>query len=97
MTPRAVDVATVHAKLRLVGELLEALAVVGDVTAERLRSDVITRLAVERILTQAVDLVVSVCSHVVSARGSTAPTTYRDAISKAATTGLIRNDLATSL
>lgn len=101
MTPRALDVATVQQKLQLLEELLDALALVGALTVERLRSDVVVRLAVERILTRAVDLVVSVCSHVVSAEGQAegqrVPTTYRDAIRDAAATGLIGDDLAASL
>jgi uncharacterized protein YutE (UPF0331/DUF86 family) len=97
MTPRALDAAPVREKLRLLEEPLDALALVGEVTADRLQSDVVTRLAVERILTQAVDLVVSVCSHVASAEGPKVPTTYRDAIIDAATAGLIDDDLAASL
>ena len=97
MTPRTLDPATLREKLRLVEELLDALALVGGVTAERLTTEVLTRLAVERILTQAVDLVVSVCGHVVSAEGRQVPATYREAIRGAATTGLIDDSLATSL
>ncbi len=72
MTPRPVDVASVQAKLRSLDELLGALRLVGEVDGARLGQDVLLRLAVERALTQAVDLVVAVCSHVVAAcMGST--------------------------
>ena len=65
MTPRPVDVASVQAKLRSLDELGSALRLVGEVDGARLEQDVLLRLAVERALTQAVDLIVAVCSHVV--------------------------------
>jgi uncharacterized protein YutE (UPF0331/DUF86 family) len=97
VTPRPVDVASVQAKLRSLDELLGALRLVGDVDSARLEQDVLLRLAVERALTQAVDLIVAVCSHVVAAETTTVPTTYRDAVRAAAEHGLIGADLVTSL
>ena len=96
MTPRPVDVASVQAKLRSLDELGSALRLVGEVDGARLEQDVLLRLAVERALTQTVDLVVAVCSHVVAAE-TTVPTTYRDAVRAAAEHGLIGTDLARSL
>ena len=64
MTPRPVDVASVQAELRSLDELGSALRLVGEVDGARLGQDVLLRLAVERALTQAVDLIVAVCSHV---------------------------------
>jgi uncharacterized protein YutE (UPF0331/DUF86 family) len=58
---------------------------------------VLLRLAVERARTQAVDLVVAVCSHVLAAETTTVPTTYRDAVRRATEHGLITADLARSL
>jgi uncharacterized protein YutE (UPF0331/DUF86 family) len=55
------------------------------------------RLAVERVLTQTVDLIVAVCSHVLAAETATVPTTYRDAVRAAAEHGLIGTDPARSL
>lgn len=97
MTPRTLDPATVREKLQLLEELLGALGEVGDVSEDRLRADVVIRLAVERVLTQSVDLVVSVCSHVASAELQRVPTTYRAAITDAAAAGVIGDDLARSL
>ncbi len=97
MTPHPVDVASVQAKLRSLDELLGALRLVGEVDGARLGQDVLLRLAVERALTQAVDRVVAVCSHVVAAETATVPTTYRDAVRAAAEHGLIDTDLARSL
>ena len=97
MTPRPVDVASVQAKLRSLDELLGALRLVGEVDGRRLGQDVLLRLAVERALTQAVDLIVAVCSHVLSAETTAVPTTYRDAVRAAAEHGLIGTDLARSL
>jgi uncharacterized protein YutE (UPF0331/DUF86 family) len=97
VTPHPIDVTSVQAKLRSLDELLGALRLVGEVDGTRLGQDVLLRLAVERALTQAVDLVVAVCSHVVAAERATVPTTYRDAVRAAAEHGLIGTDLARSL
>ena len=72
MTPRRR--ASVQARLRSLHELLGALRLVEEVAADRLRQGLLLRLAVERALTQAVDLVVAVCSHVVAAETTTVPT-----------------------
>lgn len=97
MTPRPLDVATVQAKLRLLDELLDVLRELGQVTGDRLRSDPIVRLALERVLTQGVDLVAAVCTHVVSAQGLRTASTYRAAVEDAAAAGFVDAGLATSL
>lgn len=97
MTPRPVDVASVQAKLRSLDELLHALRTVGEIDGDRLRDDLLLRLAVERALTQSVDLVVAVCSHVLAAEAATVPTTYRDAVRTSAEHGLITAELTQSL
>ncbi|SDX57542.1 Uncharacterized conserved protein YutE, UPF0331/DUF86 family [Geodermatophilus africanus] len=86
-----------QAKLRSLDELGSALRLVGEIDGARLAEDVLLRLAVERALTQAVDLMVAVCSHVLAAETTTVPMTYRDAVRAAAEHGLIGTDLATSL
>ena len=63
MTPRPLEPAVVQARLRLMKDLLDDLASAGDVDADRLRSDRLLLRAVERILTQLVDLAVSVTAH----------------------------------
>lgn len=97
MTPRRLDRASIQAKLRSLDELVGALRQIGSVDGDALRSDLILRLAVERALTQAVDLVVSVCSHVLAAATSTVPTSYRESVRGAAENGLIPAELADSL
>ena len=56
MSPSSLDPATVQARLRL-EDLSEALEVLGGVSGDQLRRDVVTRLPAERVLTQPVDLV----------------------------------------
>ena len=97
MTPRPLDPATVHARLRSLEELLEALEVLGQVDGDRLRREVVTRLAAERVLTQLVDLVVAVCSHVTAAQGGRLPATYRGSLEAVRAAGVIDGDLAASL
>ncbi|WP_409331869.1 type VII toxin-antitoxin system HepT family RNase toxin [Trujillonella humicola] len=97
MTPRRLDPASVQAKLRSLDDLRSALDLVGEVDGARLGQDVLLRLAVERALTQAVDLVVAVCGHVLAAQSASVPTTYRDAVRGAAEHGLIDAGLAQSL
>jgi uncharacterized protein YutE (UPF0331/DUF86 family) len=50
--------------------------------------------AVERLLTQVVEVSASLCSHVASASGAAAATTYRGAFTEAAAVGLIDDELA---
>lgn len=97
MTPRAVDPASVQAKLRSIEELIDALRLIGEVDGRRLREDIVVRLAVERALTQAVDQIVSVCGHIVAAEMTAVPATYRDAVRAGVDVGLIDPTLAQSL
>lgn len=97
MTPAALDPGMVVGKLRLMRDLLDDLGAVGEVTAARLGADRMLRHAVERILTQLVDLAVSVNSHVVSARLGRAPTSYRESFGQAALAGMIGTELAARL
>ena len=97
MTPRPLDPATTGEKLRLLEELVDALRSLSPVSGEQLRTDVVVRLAVERALTQAVDLVVSVCGHVLSAEDAPVPGTYREVVSRAAAGGLLEEELGGSL
>jgi uncharacterized protein YutE (UPF0331/DUF86 family) len=62
-----------------------------------LETDRIVRHAVERIITQLVDLAVSVNSHISAAVTSEAPATYRDSFSTAAKAGAISPELAAEL
>lgn len=93
MTPREFDAGVVQSRLRLIEELLGDLASVGEVTADRLREDRILRHAVERILSQLVELAVSINSHVTSTVLQRAPSDYRASFDLADEAGLINDEL----
>ena len=97
MTPPRIDKASIQAKLRLLVELVEDFDAVGDVDQTRLQDERLTRRAVERILTQAVDVAVSVTSHVAGQVLPLLSTTYRGSFDDAATVGLITAELAASM
>lgn len=92
----SIDAEVVVLRLGLMRELLADLDSVGEVDALRLRDDRLTRHAVERILTQLVDLAVSINSHVAVSAGKT-PSSYRESFHAAAAAGLINVDLAQRL
>lgn len=97
MTPRKVDHRTITAKLRLMRRLLRRLSALGDVTKESLAEDFDTQLIIERIITQLVDLAVTINTHVVAAERGEAPDNYSESFRLAAETGLIGGDLAERL
>ncbi len=97
MTPPSVDAALVHAKLTAMRELLDDLDTVGPVDAARLTADRMLRHAVERILTQLVELAVGVNGHVAVGRLGRGATTYRESFTLAARAGAVPEDLAQRL
>lgn len=97
MTPRDLDAETVHAKLRLIRELLDDLETIQEPTADRLERERLERYAVERILTQLVDLAVSVNNHIAAAILGRAPSDYRNSFELAARAGAMSEKLATEL
>lgn len=97
MTPRELDADVVHARLRLMRELLDDLEEVGEVTPERLERERLTRRAVERILGQLVDLAVSVNGHAAAALLDRGPSDYRNSFRLAAEAGVVPEDLARDL
>lgn len=97
MTPRPLQPATVTAKLRLLRDLLDDLDTIGTVTPERLTDDRVLLRAVERILTQLVDLAASVNTHVVAATTGRAPTTYRESFAATVAVGVLPEPLARQL
>lgn len=97
MTPPSLDVATVHAKLHAMRELLDDLDGVGPVDVELLRRDRLLRYAVERILTSLVDLAVAVNGHLAVARLGAGATTYRESFALAERAGVLPPDLAQRL
>lgn len=97
MTPRRFDPEVVHARLREIRTLLDDLASVGEVTVERLTEERITRYAVERILTQLVELAVAINGHLAAAFAGEAPVTYQASFRQAAQVGALPEDLAEQL
>jgi uncharacterized protein YutE (UPF0331/DUF86 family) len=93
----SVDPDVVQQRLRLMRALLADLDGLGDVAVERLEHDRIVRHAVERILTQLVELAVSVNGHVVAGRAGAAPSTYRESFAAAADVGVLPRELADEL
>lgn len=97
MTPRALDPATVHAKLALIRELLDDLEQVRSADAARMHQDRMLRYAVERILTQLVDVAVAVNSHCVAALLSRGPADYRESFLLMVPAGVLDAPLAADL
>lgn len=97
MTPPALDAALVHAKLHAMRELLDDLDAAGPVDAARLTSDRMHRHAVERILTQLVELAAAVNGHLAVGRLGRGATTYRESFALAAEAGAVPPDLAQRL
>lgn len=97
MTPPDLDVDIVHARLRMMRELLDDLAGAGDLTANRLEADRMTRHAVERILTQLVELAVAVNGHVAAALLGRGPSDYRESFQLVAEAGVLPHELAARL
>ncbi len=92
-----IDAAIVHARLRSMSALLSDVGQIGPVDARRLDSDRIIRHAVERIVTQLVDLAVSINSHVVAATRNEAPAIYRASFTAMGELGVIDSGLAAKL
>lgn len=97
MTPREFDADVVQSRLRVVDELLDDLTGIGDVDPGRLEADRLLRHAVERILSQIVEMAVSTNTHVAATVLGEAPTTYKSSFLLAAKAGLIDADLAARL
>ena len=97
MTPPAVDAALVHAKLLTMRELLDDLDAAGPVDAGRLTDDRMLRHAVERILTQLVELAAAVNGHLAVGRLGRGAATYRESFRLAAQAGAVPHDLAERL
>lgn len=97
MSTKDLSVETILARLRLLRELLDALEILGQPTVAELRSDVVKRLALERLLTQLVDTAVSINLHVVTTVGSSLPIDKRSTFDEAVRVGLIDEQLARQL
>jgi uncharacterized protein YutE (UPF0331/DUF86 family) len=78
-------------------ELLDDLDAVGPVDAARLTEERMLRHAVERILTQLVELAAAVNGHIAVGRLGRAAATYRESFALAADAGALPEDLAERL
>lgn len=97
MSPRDLSHETILARLVLMRELLADLDAVGVPSADTLQHDRLLRRALERILTQLVDLAADINQHVVSSLGDAPASEYRESFDLAARHGLLPEDLATQL
>ena len=93
MTPREFDSSVVQSRLALMRDLLGDLDAVGSVSAESLSSDRMLRHAVERVLSQLVELAVSINSHVASTILQRGATDYRASFDLATQAGVIDEEL----
>lgn len=94
MSPRDLDPDVLTTRLSLLRELLEDLDSIGATSADRITEDRVLRRAVERLLTQVVDVAVDVNSHVVATTLGRTPSDYRDSFRLAASAGLLTDELA---
>lgn len=97
MSPRDLSSSTITARLRLLRELLDDLDLLGEITEGLLETDRIRRRALERILTQLVDLAADINQHIASSQTDRAPSDYRDSFDAVADLGVISHDLAQRL
>ncbi|MBV9140849.1 MAG: DUF86 domain-containing protein [Pseudonocardiales bacterium] len=97
MTPRRLDPALIHERLREIQLLLADLVEIGEVDAERLRRDRLTRHVVERVLSQIVELAGSINVHIVAALLGRSPGSYADSFDEVARAGILEWGLATAL
>lgn len=97
MMPRALDWRSLRAKLRRSSELLEQIRAVGEVDEHRLAAEPLIALALERILTQLVELAFATNSHVAVVVLGRAPDSYSESFALAAEAGMIETELAERL
>jgi uncharacterized protein YutE (UPF0331/DUF86 family) len=96
MTPRRLDVRTLQSRLQLMRVLLDRLERFGAVDRTVLDS-LDDRLILERILTQLVDLAVSINTHVVASTRGVAPDAYGASFVAMGEIGVLDPDLARAL
>lgn len=97
MSPRDFNAHVVQLRLSLIRDLLGDLEQIGSVSGTDLLENRILRHAVERILTQLVDLAVSINGHVAATQLGVAPPNYAASFDQAAKVGAIDPDLAAQL
>jgi uncharacterized protein YutE (UPF0331/DUF86 family) len=95
--PSALNAESVQRRLVALRERLDELGQLGDITADRLEKDWMVRAAVERVLTQLVELAAQINTHIVTAAGNVPPTEYRESFAAAAEVGAISTELAAKI
>lgn len=96
-SPRDLNPDVIQARLLLLRELLQDLDLLGEVTLEHLSSDRLARRALERILTQLVDLAADINTHVAITVADVVPTSHRSSFDLAVQAGLLSCELAERL
>lgn len=95
MTERPrLNVESVQRRLIAIRERLDELDQLGAVTVDRLLGDWLVRAAVERVLTQLVELAAQVNAHITTTAGKVPPGEYRESFGAAAEIGAISLELA---
>jgi uncharacterized protein YutE (UPF0331/DUF86 family)/predicted nucleotidyltransferase len=97
VSPREFDAGVVQTRIAQINRLLDDLQSMGDIDPGRLEDDRILRYAVERILSQVVELAVSVNGHVAATLIHESPKDYRLSFDLAGRAGMIAPDLAARL
>lgn len=97
MTPPDLDRDVVHAKLHSLSELLDDLDALPRLDRAVLERDRMLRHAVERVLTQVVELAAGINNHLVAARLGKGALGYRESFLLAADAGALPHDLAERL
>ena len=97
MTPPDLDREVVHAKLHRLRELLDDLDALPHLDGAVLERDRMLRHAVERVLTQVVELAAGINNHLVAARLGKGALGYRESFLLAADAGALPRDLAERL
>jgi uncharacterized protein YutE (UPF0331/DUF86 family) len=88
---------SVQRRLVAIRERLDELRQLEEVTEARLGEDWLTRAAVERVLTQLVELAAQINTHIVAVSGKVPPDQYRESFIAAAEIGALPADLATEI
>jgi uncharacterized protein YutE (UPF0331/DUF86 family) len=91
------NVESVQRRLVAIRERLDELRQLEGITADRLGEDWLTRAAVERVLTQLVELAAQVNTHIVAVSGKVPPAEYRESFIAAAEVGALPSDLAAKI
>lgn len=95
MTDRPkLNVESVQRRLVAIRERLDELDRLGEVTVETLHADWLVRAALERVLTQLVELAAQINAHIAAAAGRVPPGEYRESFGAAAEVGAISAELA---